>query len=190
METHGNIAIAQYHTIPRNTARRKKVPNSPVGRKFCPTLGWNAADKNKRDALTKMLNIIWSHYMVLGTLHDRCWFGWAGFGEKTANTKFPLIPFPPNSFFFPPNSVSFRLNSGFSAEIPAKNAEAKSMFNIQHVLKTGPHRYSLIQKYKPVERCWEFNPVEIGPVGDAFKKRRQEKRNADALDVQCAQWIF
>jgi hypothetical protein len=44
------------------------------------------------------------------------------------------------------------------------------MFNIQHVLKTGPHRYSLIQKYKPVERCWEFNPVEIGPVGDAFKK--------------------
>ena len=49
---------------------------------------------------TKMPNIIWSPTM---------WF-WApcmidaelveqGFGKKTASTKFPLIPFPPNSFF-------------------------------------------------------------------------------------------
>ena len=47
-----------------------------------------------------MPNIIWSPTM---------WF-WApcmidaelveqGFGKKTASTKFPLIPFPPNSFF-------------------------------------------------------------------------------------------
>jgi len=73
--------------------------------------------------------------------------------KRPQTPNFPSFHFRLILFFFPPNSVSFRLNSGFSAEIPAKNAEAKSMFNIQHVLKTGPHRYSLIQKYKPVERC-------------------------------------
>ena len=85
-------------SIPRNTARREKMPNSPVGRNSCLTQEETRRTKKNADALTKMPNIIWSPTM---------WF-WApcmidaelveqGFGEKTANTKFPLIPFPPSA---------------------------------------------------------------------------------------------
>jgi hypothetical protein len=75
---------------------------------------------------------------------------------EQALAKRPQAPnFPSFHFrlilFFPPNSGFFHLNSRFFCLNPAKNAQAKNLFNIQHVLKTAPHRYSLIQKYKPVE---------------------------------------
>ena len=129
--------------------------------------------KTNADALTKMLNIIWSHYMVLGTLHDRCWFGWAGFGEKTANTKFPLIPFPPNSVFF-------RLIPFLSAYIPVfppkfrlKMPRPKACSTYSTCFEDGPPSVFLDSK---VQTSWEFNPVEIGPIGDVFKKTPTEEK--------------
>ena len=119
-----------------------------------------------------MPNIIWSPTM---------WF-WApcmidadlveqgfGFGEKTASGKFPLIPFPPNSCFV-------RLIPFFSAKI--------RVFPSKFQLKMPrPKTCSLIFLDSKVQTSGEFNPVEIGPVGDA-------KKNADRSKEMPTHWMF
>jgi hypothetical protein len=66
------VALAIEGIIPSNTARQKKVPNSPVGRNFCLTQEETPRTKTNAHALiTKIPNIIWSP-VVLGALHDSC----------------------------------------------------------------------------------------------------------------------
>ena len=94
---------------------------------------------------------------------------------------FRLFFFPAEFHFFHLNSRFFCLNPAKNAQ--AKNAQAKNWFNIQHVLKTAPHRYSLIQKYKPVESS---TPSRLDP-GMLEKKRavrsKEMNNNEDALHV-------